>query len=113
MPRKPKRLCRYPGCRERTDGVYCAVHERIMRRHYDHFTRGYDQHERYGGAWRKIRDRYLAAHPLCERCYAGGKAMLAVLVLPIADVSTNDESNPQSLCASCHEKLHKRKQPRA
>jgi 5-methylcytosine-specific restriction protein A len=28
--------------------------------------------------------------------------------LPLADGGTHDESNLQSLCISCHEKIHKR-----
>ncbi|WP_071530371.1 MULTISPECIES: HNH endonuclease [Selenomonadaceae] len=114
MPRKPKRPCRYQGCPKLTDSKsgYCEEHEKQMQRHYEHFARGYNQHERYGGAWKKIRDRYIAAHPLCERCLGLGFATVATLVhhvKPIADGGTNEESNLKSLCVSCHEKIHQRK----
>ena len=77
-----------------------------------HFTRGYDQHERYGNVWRRIRDRHLAGHPLCECCKERGRYVLATLVhhiRPISDGGTNDERNLMSLCVSCHEKIHQRK----
>lgn len=92
MPTKPKRPCRYGGCPHLTDNKsgYCEEHRSLMQRHYEHFTRGYKQHERYGSGWRKLRDRYISAHSLSN----GG---------------TNDEHNLKSLCVSCHEKIHKRK----
>ena len=115
LPTKPKRPCRYGGCPNLTDSRtgYCEEHRSLMQRHYEHFSRGYNQHERYGNGWRKVRDRYIAAHPLCEECLGLGRATMATLVhhvKPIADGGTNDESNLRSLCASCHEKIQRRKQ---
>ena len=114
MPTKPKRPCRYGGCPNLTDSRtgYCEEHRSLMQRHYEHFTRGYNQHERYGSSWKKIRDRYITAHPLCEECLGLGRATVATLVhhvKSIADGGTNDESNLRSLCVSCHEKIHRRK----
>ena len=113
MPRKPKRPCRMTGCPNLTDrkSCYCEAHEKVMQRHYDHFTRGYDQHARYGSVWRRIRDRYLAGHPLCEKCKEQGRYILAMLVhhiRPLADGGTHEESNLMSLCVSCHERIHRR-----
>ena len=111
MPRKAKKPCKYPGCPKLTDGSYCKEHGRVARQHYERFARGYDTHERYGSAWQRIRDRYLAAHPLCERCAANGRYVKAVMVhhaKPITDGGTNDAENLMSLCASCHEKMHRR-----
>ena len=34
---------------------YCEEHRSLMQRHYEHFARGYNQHERYGSGWRKMR----------------------------------------------------------
>lgn len=109
MPRKPKRPCRYSGCPKLADGVYCEEHAKLMNRHYNHFTRGYDSGGRYGSTWKKIRNRYIAGHPLCERCLSDGRYTPAVLVhhkTAIADGGTNEESNLMSLCNSCHEKIH-------
>ena len=113
MPRKPKRPCRMTGCSSLTDSKsgYCDKHEKSMQRHYEHFTRGYDRQERYGGAWRRIRDRHLAAHPLCECCKERGRYILATLVhhiKEIADGGTHDADNLMSLCVSCHERIHRR-----
>ena len=115
MPRKPKCPCRYGGCSNLTDrkSGYCDEHERPQR-HYECFTRGYKQHERYGSVWRKIRDRHLAREPLCEMCRVHGRFVAATLVhhiKPLDDGGTHDESNLMSLCISCHEKIHQRKKP--
>lgn len=114
MPMKPKRPCRYGGCPKLTDhkSGYCEDHRKMMERHYEKFTRGYDQHERYGSSWRKVRDRYISRHPLCEVCQQHGKYVMAELVhhkKPISADGTNDENNLMALCISCHEKVHKRK----
>lgn len=111
MPTKPKRPCKYPGCANLTDGSYCDEHVKTARQNYERYARGYDSHERYGSAWRKIRGRYLAAHPLCEKCAEAGRYVKAALVhhvRPIADGGTHDEANLLSLCVSCHEKMHRR-----
>ena len=117
MPRKPKRPCRMTGCPNLTDrkSCYCEEHEKVMQRHYERFTRGYDQHKRYGSAWRRIRDRHLAGHPLCEMCKEQGRYVLATLVhhiKPLSEGGTHDEGNLMSLCASCHERIHQRKVPK-
>ena len=113
MPRKPKRPCRMTGCPNLTDrkSGYCEKHEKPMQRHYERFTRGYRQHERYGSVWRKIRDRHLAREPLCELCRAHGRFVAATLVhhiKPLGDGGTHDDENLMSLCVSCHEKIHRR-----
>ena len=96
MLRKPKHPCRMTGCLNLTDrkSCYCEAHEKTMQRHYENFTRGYDQHERYDSPWRRIRDRHVAGHPLCEKCKEQGRYVLASLVhhvRPISDGGTNDE----------------------
>lgn len=109
MPRRPQRPCRYPACFKLTDGVYCEEHQRLMNTHYNHFSRGYNSNERYGRAWRKIRDRYIAAHPLCERCLTENRYTPADLVhhkKPLSEGGGNEESNLMSLCYSCHEIIH-------
>lgn len=114
MPMKPKRPCRFSGCPNLTDrkSGYCEEHEKPMQRHYERFTRGYNQHKRYGGEWRKARARHVKSHPLCEECEKKGRYVLASLVhhiLPIADGGTHEDSNLMSLCVSCHERIHQRR----
>ncbi|WP_413777252.1 HNH endonuclease [Selenomonas sputigena] len=114
---KPPCTERYARWCERT-----AANHRLLLDHCpyfgvqsnERFTRGYRQHERYGNAWRRIRDRHLAREPLCEMCWKRGRFVAVTLVhhiKPLGDGGTHDESNLMSLCISCHEKIHKRKKP--
>ena len=43
-----------------------------MRGDYNRYARTPDSNKKYGRAWKRIRDRYAAAHPLCERCLKKG-----------------------------------------
>ena len=114
MPRKPKRPCRYPGCPDLcADGEqYCKKHAKIMNDHYEKFTRGYSPGKRYGRAWKRIRDRYVRKHPLCEQCLKEGRYVAAEEVhhiVPLSEGGSNEEKNLMSLCRSCHEKIHRKR----
>ena len=92
-----------------TDGVYCEEHAKVMEQHYEKFQRGYSPGKRYGRAWKRIRDRYVHKHPLCEQCLKEGRYVAVEEVhhiVPLAEGGSNDESNLMSLCRSCHEKIH-------
>ncbi len=109
MPRKPKRPCRYQSCPNLTDGVYCEQHKSLVDQTYNKYQRDKDSNKRYGRAWKRIRDRYVSAHPLCERCKADGRIVPVQEVhhiLPLNQGGTNVESNLISLCHSCHMKIH-------
>lgn len=109
MPRSPKKPCRYPGCPKLTDGLYCEDHAALARRQYEKFERAADVRKKYGRAWKRIRDKYAAEHPLCERCLEEGRATLMEEVhhvLPVARGGTHDPRNLMSLCRSCHNKIH-------
>lgn len=112
MPRKPKRPCRYPGCSRLSDDVYCEEHKKLMDRHYEKFSRGYSANERYGSKWKKIRDKYVREHPLCEMCLEEGKATIMDEVhhkISVSEGGSHNESNLMSLCKSCHEKIHRQR----
>lgn len=104
MPRKPLKPCKHPGCPELTAGLYCVEHEKLHSRDRATSTgRGYDSH------WRKARNRYLKAHPLCEKCRKQGKLVRAAVVDHIVPHRGDerlfwDERNWQSLCKPCHDK---------
>jgi 5-methylcytosine-specific restriction protein A len=68
MPWKPKHPCRYPGCPKLTEERYCEEHKKLVNQQYDRYGRDPVAKKRYGSAWRKIRARFLAEHPLCEQC---------------------------------------------
>ena len=108
MPRKPQRPCQHPGCPKLTSGLYCPEHQRQADYHYNHFQREPETNKRYGRAWKRIRDRYIAAHPLCEECLKRGVYAPATEVhhrLPLSRGGTHVDSNLEALCTPCHSKI--------
>ena len=117
MPRKPKRPCSYPGCPNLTDGQYCKEHEAAARRQYNKYERSADVNKKYGRAWKRIRDRYAAAHPLCEMCLKEGKTTIAEDVHHIESFMSTDDpmrrmalaydyENLMSICKMHHQMIH-------
>ena len=109
MPRKPKRPCSYPGCPNLTDGRYCPVHEKQENARYEKYDRSPETKRRYGRAWKRIRDRYVSQHPLCEVCLERGLYVPTEEVhhkLPLAEGGTHEASNLIALCKSCHARIH-------
>ena len=108
MPRKPKRPCSHPGCPKLTDGRFCEEHQRQENKRYEKYDRDPAVRRRYGGAWKRIRDRHIAAHPLCEMCKKQGKITPAREVhhiKPLSQGGTHDDSNLMSLCKECHSRI--------
>lgn len=110
MPRKAKRPCRYRSCPQLTDSPsgYCPEHEKLQAKHYDKHFRSPEHNKRYGYKWRKLRARFLNAHPLCEQCLLQGRYTLATEVhhiKPLTDGGTNDLSNLMALCKPCHSRI--------
>ena len=109
MPRKPKRPCSYPGCgRLVIDGQYCAEHQKAMNMNYNKNQRHPESNKRYGRAWKRIRDKYIKAHPLCEECQRQGRLTPAEEVhhiLPLSKGGGNETENLMSLCKSCHSRI--------
>lgn len=56
-----------------------------MRQQYDRFERAPDVNKKYGRAWKRIRDRYAAKHPLCEKCLEEGR------ITPVEEVHHKNE----------------------
>lgn len=105
MPKKPKRPCQHPNCPKLTDGLYCAEHQRQAMRHYNRFQRDPDSNKRYGRPWKRIRDRYIKSHPLCEECQKQDRLTPAEEVhhiLPLSKGGSHETSNLMALCKSCH-----------
>lgn len=115
MARSMPRPCRAPGCAGvTTSGRYCPRHqqaeplqethpkqklERPPEKRPSPSARGYDR------TWQRIRRRILANRPLCVACQSFGRATLATEVdhiLPLRAGGTNEDSNLQPLCKSCH-----------
>ena len=111
MPSKPRRPCGHPGCPRLAveGGQYCEEHMKTERDRYNKFERSPDVNKKYGRAWKRIRDRYAAAHPLCEMCLKEGRLTPVEEVhhiLPISKGGDHRDSNLMSLCQSCHTKIH-------
>ena len=108
MPKKPKRPCAYPGCPNLSDETYCEQHRAQARRSYDKYSRSPDVNKIYGRRWRKIRELYIQAHPLCENCLKENKLVPAKEVhhiIPVNRGGSHSFDNLMALCHSCHEKL--------
>lgn len=111
MPTKPPHPCAYPGCPRLTAARYCEEHEKRANQQYDRYGRDPASKKRYGRTWRKVRERFLLAHPLCEECLKQGRtnpAMEVHHILPLGRGGTNHESNLMPLCKPCHSAISAR-----
>ena len=109
MPYKPKKPCAWPSCQKLTDGRFCEEHQKLENARYEKYDRDPAVRCRYGRAWKRIRDRYVQVHPLCEMCLKEGKLTPVEEVhhiVPVSRGGTHDRSNLMSLCKSCHNKIH-------
>ena len=105
MPFKPAKPCAYPGCPKLTNSRFCPDHAKQDAREYERYRRDPETRKRYGKEWRRIRNRYIAAHPLCEKCQQTGRVTPAQEVhhiKPLAEGGTHAEDNLMALCSSCH-----------
>lgn len=116
MPTAAPKPCRHPGCGAlvRDGGSRCATHKRPMPGSFADRSRG-TRHERgYGGTWEKTRERILRRdNGLCQECLRNGvltsvgdKPYSAWCdhIIPKAEGGTDDDTNLQTLCRSCHQK---------
>ncbi len=108
MPWKPKHYCVFPGCTTRIESGQsrCLEHKLFLQSQYDH-RRGTSTERGYNARWRRLRQWWLNAHPLCELCRKGGILTAAVLVDHIQphrgdQILLYDPANLQSLCTTCH-----------
>jgi 5-methylcytosine-specific restriction enzyme A len=104
------RVCATPSCTTLVVRGHCATHQRARRTEQRRFHTGIAGIG-YGRRWRRARDAYLAANPLCEGfprgCHAGVPTMAAVLdhVVPHRgdpELFWDSEHNWAGLCERCH-----------
>ncbi|WP_270422732.1 HNH endonuclease [Citrobacter portucalensis] len=106
MPPRTPKACRIRGCRNTTidPSGCCDQHKGEGWRQY---KPGQTRQQRgYGRKWDSIRPRILNRDKgLCQECLKQGIAKQASCVdhiKPKAQGGTDDDSNLQSLCWSCH-----------
>lgn len=80
MPYRPKKPCRYPGCRALVDGGWCAAHQPKREPTRYEAERGSSAQRGYNGRWQKARATFLREHPLCAACRSEGNTTPATVV---------------------------------
>ncbi len=96
------------GCPKLKDSRFCEEHAKEEAKRYERYQRDPEVKKRYGRTWKRIRDRYFAAHPLCEQCEKHGRITPAEEVhhiKPLSQGGTNDYANLMALCTSCHSEI--------
>lgn len=111
--------CRKSGCHELVDTTsdYCQKHTRAYAREYDKLRTSRELTKDYrrfyhSKAWRELRVEKLSLDPLCEECTKHHIYTLATEIHHKHEVFYHwserlDIENLESLCKSCHEKIHK------
>ena len=111
MPRRTKKLCANPGCGRAVHGRYCEQHQAAAKqaRQQRDEQRGTAASRGYGHKWRKAREGFLKAHPLCAHCEAQGRVTAATVVDHIDPHRGDmrkfwDAGNWQPLCKHHHDR---------
>lgn len=125
MSQRPKRPCAVPMCPNLTTEKYCEQHahkaqeEKAERqRFYDKYIRDEKASEFYHSKeWQAIRLRALERDfYLCQPCLRERRITKADMVHHIVPIKQDwsrrlDLSNLESICISCHNKIHGNQQP--
>lgn len=96
-----------------TSGSYCTKHQRAAPGSFADERRG-SRHDRgYGSKWDRIRERILQRDAgLCQQClregrihHVAGKKFAAHVdhIKPKSQGGSDDDSNLETLCRSCHQ----------
>jgi 5-methylcytosine-specific restriction enzyme A len=104
---QPKRICATPGCGVLSDGTRCEAHAKLQHQR-DRQRRGNAADRGYDGRWQRLRDAFIASHPLCQRCQdVHHRVRAAEMVHHLDAISQGnpalcDESRLMALCNECH-----------
>ena len=66
-PPTPKEVVKYYA-----DITVALYNSEYTDEEFEKFSRDKNTKRRYGRAWKRIRDKYAAEHPFCEKCYEHG-----------------------------------------
>lgn len=107
MPRQAPTKCRHVGCRRLVElPGYCGDHAKEASGWQRDTNRGSRHARGYGAKWVRLRARILERdNGLCQPCRKVGRVTAARHVDHIvakAEGGTDDESNLQSICPTCH-----------
>lgn len=61
---------------------------------------------KYGRAWKRIRDKYAKLNPYCEKC--GRPTEEIHHIVPLCKGGSHSKSNLMALCSDCHKKIHEK-----
>ena len=101
MPWRIKHSCSWQGC-----GALIEYNERYCKKHKKlnniliNIKRNNIRQYWSSWEWRKIRNEFLRKNSICAIC--GNEAAEVDHIVPVRLGGTNDESNLQALCKSCH-----------
>lgn len=62
---------------------------------------------KYGRSWKRIRDRYIKQHPICEMCLEA-VATEVHHKTPISKGGKHTDGNLLALCHDCHTEIHRK-----
>ena len=99
MPHRPPHPCNRPGCPALTRERFCPAHARAEMARLDS-ERGTVAERGYRGHWPKLRAAVLRAEPACRAC--GAPASHVDHIVAKRRGGTDEWSNLQALCATCH-----------
>ncbi|HPA14895.1 MAG TPA: HNH endonuclease signature motif containing protein [Desulfobacterales bacterium] len=108
MASKPRKYCAsFPCSKIAVAGSsYCTDHQPAPQRDHKEADPFY-----LSPAWRRLRNWYIRAHPLCEICLREGRMTPATTVDHVVELKDGGDplnaDNMQSLCHACHNKKTK------
>lgn len=72
------------------------------------FHKKQSSNQKYGRAWKRIRDKYVKEHPTCEMC--GTKAEEVHHIIAVDLIGANhSRDNLLAVCHECHAAIHNNK----
>lgn len=112
MPRRAGSACTRRGCSGIVhDGVCTVCGPRVKQwRQATDERRGSYRDRGYNAKWDRVREQYINAHPMCERCLEENRVTMAAIVhhiVPLVDGGALlDEANMMAVCTRCHGAIH-------
>lgn len=110
-----QKLCNYPTCSEKTPRriPYCPQHtnESYLRNKIYDKTKRNEKTKRFykSKEWKRLRESFLIEkHYLCESCFQPANTVHHIVEVSEDWSKRLDRDNLMSVCAACHNKIHKK-----